>query len=100
MLERDFQASTIRLITDRLPGVLVLKNDSGYRQGIPDFTIFYGCAWAFLEFKASKNSPVQPNQEYYIDYAIEHAFGAFIFPENRDEVLFHMEKYFRSQDRI
>lgn len=100
MLEREFQADTIRLIKDRLPGCLVLKNDSGYLQGVPDFTVFYGCAWAWLEFKKSRGARQQPNQDYYIQYADKHSFGAFIFPENRDEVLHAMESFLRSQDVV
>lgn len=98
MLERDFQANTIRLIKEMLPGVIVLKNDSGYMQGVPDFTIFYGCAWAWLEFKADATARVQPNQDYYIKLADKRSYGAFIFPENRDEVLVEMCSFLRSQD--
>ena len=96
MLERDFQADTIKRIKRMLPGVVLLKNDSGYIQGVPDFTIFYGCTWAWLEFKQSANARTQPNQEYYIDLANHRmrAFGAFIFPENRDEVLQDLKTYF------
>lgn len=98
MLERDFQADTIRLIKEMLPGVVVLKNDSGYMQGVPDFTIFYGCTWAWLEFKANANARVQPNQEYYIKLADKLSYGAFIFPENRDEVLSAITSFLRAQD--
>lgn len=100
MLERDFQADTIRMIKRQLPGAIALKNDSGYLQGVPDFTIFYGVAWAWLEFKKAATSPVQPNQEYYIALADQKAFGAFIYPENRDEVLDDMVRYLEIQNSI
>ena len=97
MLEREFQADTIRLIKNRLPGCLVLKNDSGYLQGVPDFSVFYGCAWAWLEFKKSSGARQQPNQDYYIAWADNYAFGAFIYPENRDEVLSDLIGYLEAQ---
>lgn len=98
MLEREFQADTIKRIRRLLPGAVPLKNDSGYIQGVPDFTIFYGCAWAWLEFKKAANAPVQPNQEYYIALANGDSFGAFIYPENRDEVLNEMIGFLKAQN--
>lgn len=97
MLESTFQASTIKRIKDLLPGVRVLKNDSGYQQGIPDFSIFYGTAWAWLEFKRSANERAEPNQAFFIQWAYENSFGAFIYPENRDEVLNAMIGYLTTQ---
>ena len=98
MLESVFQADTVNRIKKLLPGVRVLKNDSGYQQGIPDFSIFLGSAWAWLEFKRSANERQQPNQEFFIDWASQNAFGAFIYPENRDEVLKALVSYFDSRD--
>ena len=94
MLESTFQTRTLGLIKRHLPGVMVLKNDSGYQQGIPDFSLFYGTAWAWLEFKKSAHEAVQPNQEHFIAWADKHSFGAFIYPENRDEVLSDLIRYF------
>ena len=87
MLERNFQAGLIKDIKDRLPGCIVLKNDPNYIQGIPDLSVYYGDKWAFLEVKASSKSKRQANQEYYIQYAEENAFGAIVCPENKEEVL-------------
>ena len=100
MLESAFQASTIQMIKRLLPGAIALKNDSGYLQGVPDFTIFYGASWAWLEFKRSLNAPVQPNQEYYINLADRESFGAFIYPENRDEVLERLVNYLSIQSYV
>ena len=41
MKESDFQHDTIEEIEARLPGCFVLKNDSRYCQGVPDFLILY-----------------------------------------------------------
>lgn len=100
MLESTFQADTIALIRRLLPGVRCLKNDPGYQQGIPDFSIFYGCAWAWLEFKKSAKERPQPNQPFFIDWADKNSFGAFIYPENRDVVLEDMVSYLITQNVI
>ena len=99
MLESTFQADTIALIKHLLPGVRCLKNDPGYQQGIPDFSIFYGCAWAWLEFKKSANERPQPNQPFFIDWADKASFGAFIYPENCDEVLDELIPFLKNQNR-
>lgn len=95
MLERDYQRKLIPKIKERFPGSDVLKNDSGYRQGIPDLTIFYGPYWAWLEIKTRKDSVQEPNQEWYVNWANKvGAFGAFIYPENEEEVLSDLEQAF------
>jgi hypothetical protein len=87
LLERDFQAKIIKKIEHLLPGCLILKNDSGYLQGILDLSIFYGPRWAMLEVKKSENEPFQPNQEYYIELMNRMSFAAVIYPSNEEEVL-------------
>lgn len=94
-VESKFQKSVIDEIKNRLPGALVLKNDSSYCQGIPDLSIFFGKRWAMLECKKSKNAPRQPNQEYYVGKANEMAFASFIFPENKEEVINDLERFFK-----
>lgn len=86
-LEKKFQADLIKDIKAMFPGCFVLKNDSEYMQGIPDLTILYKDRWAVLENKRSRQSIVQPNQEYYVDQLDAMSFAAFIYPENREEVL-------------
>lgn len=86
-LERDYQSDLIKKLKRLFPGCLVLKNDSGYLQGILDLSIFYKDRWAMLEVKASASSPEQPNQRYYVEMLDEMSFAAFIYPENEGEVL-------------
>lgn len=86
-LESEYQAKLIKKIEDRLPGCIVLKNDTGYLQGIPDLTILYLDMWAVLEVKVSKKSRTQPNQPHYIERLNGMSFGAFIYPENEEEIL-------------
>lgn len=96
MLESTYQAGLIKRLGQRFPGCWVLKNDTDYQQGIPDLTVFYGPFWAMLEVKAAEDSPVQPNQPYYVQQASEMSFGAFIFPENEKEVLDALQLSFES----
>lgn len=97
MLERDYQRELIPRIKGLFPKGEsdVLKNNSGYRQGIPDLSVFHGPYWAWLEVKTHKEAEQEPNQEYYIDWANRvGAFGAFIYPENEKEVLCALEQAF------
>jgi len=87
MLERDYQPKLIDKLEEMFPGCVVLKNDSGYRPGIPDLVIFYRDRYAFLEVKAAKDSELQPNQQYYVDKFNSESFAAFIYPSNEREVL-------------
>lgn len=96
MLESEFQKKLIDKLHDLFPGCVVLKNDSGYRQGIPDLTVLYRDRWAMLEVKASAKAPVQPNQPYYVEWASMNSFGAFIHPSNEEEVLLALQQAFRS----
>lgn len=97
MLERDFQAKLIKDIKKRFPGSIVLKNDSSYIQGIPDLTIFHGDHWATLECKKDAKANHQPNQDIYVERMNEMSFSAFIYPENKEEVLNEMERSFNAR---
>jgi hypothetical protein len=85
--ERDYQPHVIKEIERRLPGCLIQKLDSNYRQGIPDLLILYYDRWAILEVKKSANEVHQPNQDYYVEQFNGWSFSAFIYPENEEEVL-------------
>jgi hypothetical protein len=97
MLERDFQAKLIKDIKKRFPGAIVLKNDSSYIQGIPDLTIFHGDHWATLECKKDEKASHQPNQDIYVERMNNMSFSAFIYPENKEEVLNEMERSFNAR---
>jgi hypothetical protein len=94
MVESVYQRSVIRKLERMFDGCLILKNDSGYRQGVPDLIILYGPYWAMLEVKASRSSRFRPNQEYYIQTLNEMSFAASIYPENEDEVLGALQQAF------
>ncbi|MBR3117654.1 MAG: hypothetical protein IKF29_00290 [Oceanobacillus sp.] len=95
MAESKFQRSLIKEIKDRFPGCVVMKNDSGYIQGIPDLTVLYENHWATLEVKDDESAPHRPNQDYYVDQMNKMSFSAFIFPENKEEILNDMERSFK-----
>lgn len=92
--EADYQAYLIAELRVLFPGCLVLKNDSSYIQGIPDLTILWETHWAMLEVKLSVDSPERPNQSHYVALADEQSFGAFIFPENEEEILDALQSAF------
>jgi hypothetical protein len=94
MLESIFQAGLIKEIKDMFPGCIVMKNDASYIQGIPDLLILYNNKWAALEVKKSARASKQPNQEYYVSKMEEMSFSRFIYPENRDEILYELDLYF------
>lgn len=92
MLESQFQEKLIRDIREMLPGCVILKNDPDYIQGIPDLLVLYKNKWAALECKRSRSAKHQPNQEYYVGVLNQMSFSAFIFPENREEVLDELQQ--------
>ena len=97
MTESAYQAKLIRKLKRMFPGCEVLKNDSGYRQGILDLTIFWGPLWAMLEVKASATARERPNQDYYVQQMNNMGFAAFVFPENEEEVLTALQEAFASR---
>jgi hypothetical protein len=94
LLEGEYQAVLIAKLKRIFPGCMVLKNDSGYRQGIPDLMVLFRDRWAMLEVKAYATAPLRPNQQYYVDWAAENSFGAFIYPENEEDILSALQEAF------
>lgn len=96
-LERDFQAGLIKELKNRFDGCMVLKNDSSYLQGIPDLLVLYSDRWATLEVKRSSSAKCRPNQTYYVDLMDKMSFSRFVCPENKDEVLSDLQRYFQQE---
>ena len=94
MLERDFQKGLIKELKNRYPGCIVLKNDPNYKKAIPDLTILYGLRWATLEVKASAKASHVNNQDHYVEKMNKMSFSAFIFPENKEEILNELDGFF------
>lgn len=77
------------------PGCVIIKNDAGSVQGIPDMTIFYHGKYAWLETKRHSSASKRPNQQYYVDWSVANgAYASFCQPENKTEVLEELVKYF------
>lgn len=96
MLENEFQAKLIKDIKKILPGCIVMKNDSSYIQGIPDLLILYKDKWASLECKKSVNAYKRPNQDFYVGKMNEMSFSRFVYPENKEEVLYELQQTFNT----
>ena len=97
-LESKFQKELMDTIKERYPGCVVLKNDSSYIQGFPDWTILYKDKWAVLEAKREKGAKKQPNQEYYVDVLNSMSFSRFVYPENEAQVLEDLHKIFGDEE--
>ena len=93
-LERDFQKKLIHKLKDKFDGCVVMKNDAGYIQGIPDWTILYNDKWAMLEMKRSEKAKKRPNQEYYVNKMNDMSFARFVYPENEEQVILDLESFF------
>lgn len=95
-LESGFQDRLITDLENIFPGCMIMKLDSSYIQGIPDLLILYGDKWAVLECKKYASARRQPNQEYYVDMMNKMSFASFIYPENKEEVLYELQQAFES----
>lgn len=94
-LESKFQKELIDELKEMFPGCLITKNDPNYIQGFPDLTILYRDKWAVLECKKNASAKKQPNQPYYVELMNEMSFSSFIFPENKEEVLYELQQAFK-----
>lgn len=95
-LESMFQRLLIDELEEMFPGCVILKNDSSYRQGVPDLVVLYNDRWAMLECKKNSTSRSRPNQPYYVDMLNDMSFAAFIYPENKEEVLRDLQQALRA----
>lgn len=91
-LESGFQDRLIKELKETYPGCFITKLEQP--QGIPDLLVLYRDKWAILECKREANAKRRPNQEYYVDMFNEMSFSSFIYPENKDEVLYELKKIF------
>lgn len=98
MKERDFQKKLIRIIKNKYPSAIILKNDPNYIQGIPDILILYKDRWVALECKIKKEAHRQPNQIWYISKMKSMSYASFVYPENLDKVLNDIFELFGKED--
>lgn len=93
-LESVFQAKLRKQLEVLFPGCIILKNDPGLRQGIPDLVILWENHWALLEVKKSSEADERPNQRWYVEKADGMSYAAFIYPENAEEILDELQSAF------
>ena len=95
MLENKFKTKLINELEEMFPGCIICHLDPNEIQGIPDLLILYGNQWATLEVKKTATASHRPNQDYYVDLMNRMSFSSFIYPENKNEVLRELNKFFR-----
>lgn len=96
MKENAFQSKLVKELKNMFVGCIVIKEDANHIQGIPDLLILYKDKWASLECKKNKEASRQPNQEYYVEKMNNMSFSRFIYPENKEEVLYELQQAFES----
>jgi hypothetical protein len=74
-------------LRQRYPEAIVVKNDANYLQGVPDVLMLLHDTWAAFEVKPYRDARTEPNQKYYVRLMNDMSFAAFVYPENKDEVL-------------
>ena len=95
MAENRFKTRLIKELEEMFPGCIITHLDPNEIQGIPDLLILYEDKWAVLEGKDYEGAPVRPNQPYYVDLMDRMSFARFIYPENKEEVLYELQQAFR-----
>lgn len=93
-LESNFQTEFFKKVKVLFPNCIILKNDSRYLQGIPDWILLYNDKYAMLEMKRSEHERHQPNQDYYVDLFSKMSYSSFVYPENEAAVLMELLNYF------
>lgn len=94
MAENRFKTKLIGELERIFPGCIITHLDPNEIQGIPDLLILYKNKWAVLEGKDYATAPHQPNQDYYVELMDRMSFAAFIYPENKDEIIDALYLYF------
>lgn len=94
MTETKFKEELIDDLREEFQRCIILKNDPSFLQGVPDLIILWHNKWAVLEVKKRASAPHRPNQDYYVDLMDRMSFARFIYPENKEEVLDELSKFF------
>lgn len=95
-LESKFQADLKAELRAMFPGCYILKNDARYMRGVPDLIILYKDKWAMLECKREEDAAHRPLQNHHKDILMKMSFAAFIYPENKGEILDALRTLFSS----
>lgn len=93
-LENKFKTELANELKSIFPGCFVLHLDPNEVQGIPDLLILYKDKWAALEGKKDAKASHRPNQDYYVDLLNKMSYAAFIYPENKEEIIDELQQAF------
>lgn len=85
--ETKFERELMKDLEELLPGCYIFKLDPTQYYGIPDRLILWQQHWIALECKESEDAEVQPNQPWHVEVMNNMSFAAFVYPENRKEIL-------------
>lgn len=99
--ENEYQAGVIKKLKDLVKPIdgEVIKLNPKQIQGIPDWEIIANGKYALLEIKRDKDAGHRPNQDYYIEkHSKRGAFTSFMYPENEEQVISGLKKYFDLED--
>lgn len=96
MLESRFKTELIKELEKIFPGCIVLHLDPTEIQGIPDLLILYKDRWAALEGKKNARAAIRKNQDYYVNLMNDMSYAAFIYPENKEEIIDELQQTFRA----
>lgn len=97
-LESKYQSGLIKRLQAAFPNCVIMKNDPNYIQGIPDLLVLNGDKWAALECKRNGRASHRPNQDYYVDKMGRMGYATFISPDNEEEVLDELQRYFEESN--
>ena len=95
MLENKFKQKLVKELEEMFPGCLIIHTDPMEHQGFPDLLILYEDRWAALEGKREARASHRPNQDYYINRMNRMSYAAFIYPENKEEILDELQQALR-----
>ncbi|MCM1363410.1 MAG: hypothetical protein NC215_00300 [Ruminococcus sp.] len=92
MLENRFKTKLVNELYELFPGCIIIHVDPNEIQGFPDLLMLYKDKWAALEGKQDEDAPYRPNQDYYVELLNRMSFAAFIYPKNKEEVLYELQQ--------
>lgn len=98
--ENKFKQKLKQEIKKLFPECVILDLNASDTQGISDMLILFQNTWAVLEVKKTAKSSKRPNQEYYVNRFNGMSFGAIIFPENKEDILNKLVKYFLHGEKL
>lgn len=91
-LESKFQKEFTDALEEKFPGCLIIKGNSSYRQGLPDWLMLHQDNWAAFEIKRNKNAKRSDSQSYYVNKMNDMSYASFVDPENYREVISEVQQ--------